>query len=179
MKASFLSVVAVGLTGLAEAAMAQTGPVPVGTVSATIGDMAYEGETLDVPSEGTSTAEWRAFGPVTSVSVQAHDPAAESLMHGVLTIEMSLMGEDASAGMMDASVSWWPEGMSAPFYINEVIGPDLGIAIDTLSLEEGGSKITGTFSARLCRKDSFFAEIDSGDCVPVEGRFDTALTTVD
>jgi len=53
--------------------------------------------------------------------------------------------------------------------MNEEIGGDLSISIDTLSLEEEGSTITGSFSAQLCRKDSFFSDADTGDCLPVEG----------
>ncbi|MWD29668.1 hypothetical protein E0K89_019490 [Aquicoccus sp. SCR17] len=173
-KQSFSALI-VGLLTVTHTATAQIETAPVGTVTATIGEAAYEGETLDVPSEGTSTAEWRTFGPVSSLSIQAHDPDAESVMQGILTIEISLMGTDASAAMMDASVSWWPEGMNAPFYMNEDIGGDLSISIDTLSLEEEGSTITGSFSSQLCRKDSFFADADMGECIPVEGRFDTSL----
>ncbi|KMK64113.1 hypothetical protein [Puniceibacterium sp. IMCC21224] len=175
MNTKLLSVLVTGLMMVSQTATAQIETVPVGTVTATIGEAAYDGETLDVPSEGTSTAEWRTFGPVSSLSIQAHDPDAESIMQGILTIEISLMGTDASGAMMDASVSWWPEGMNAPFYMNEEIGEDLNISIYTLSLEEEGSTIKGSFSAHLCRKDSFFAEADTDDCLPVEGHFDTAL----
>lgn len=175
MNTQILLVLVTGLLTLSQTATAQIETVPVGTVTATIGGAAYEGETLDVPSEGTSTAEWRTFGPVSSLSIQAHDPGAESIMQGILTIEISLMGTTASAAMIDASVSWWPEGMNAPFYINEEIGKDLSISIDTLSLEKEGSLISGSFSAQLCRKDSFFADADTENCRPVEGQFDTAL----
>lgn len=175
MNTKLLSVLVTSLLIISQAATAQIETVPVGTVTATLGEAAYEGETLDVPSEGTSTAEWRTFGPVSSLSIQAHDPNAESIMQGILTIEISLMGTDAPAAMMDASVSWWPEGMNAPFYMNEEIGDDLSISIDTLSLEEEGSTITGSFSAKLCRKESFFDDADKEDCLPVAGHFDTAL----
>lgn len=175
MNTKLLSVLVTALLAMSQTATARIETVPVGTVTATIGEAAYAGETLDVPSEGTSTAEWRIFGPVSTLSIQAHDPEAASIMQGILSIEISLMGTDASAAMMDASVSWWPEGMNEPFYISEAIGPDLEIAIDSLSLKDEGSTITGSFTAELCRKDSFFAETDRGNCLPVEGRFDTAL----
>src|SRR5690606_16252851 len=112
-----------GLTlGLAQPALAQIARTLVGAVNATIDGTTYAGETLDVPSEGTSTADFRSFGPVTSISIQAHAPEAESIMRNVLSIEVSLMGSDASASIMDASVSWWPEGMSPPFYLSEDSG---------------------------------------------------------
>ena len=70
---------------LAQPALAQIVRTPVGAVNATIDGTPYSGETIDVPSEGTSTAEFRSFGPVTSISIQAHDPEAESIMRNVLS----------------------------------------------------------------------------------------------
>lgn len=163
---------------MAHSALAQTGN-PVGTINATIDGTAYEGETLDVPSEGTATAEAQSFGPVTSLSIQAHDPQAESIMRNVLSVQVSFMGEDLPASIMEASVSWWPDGMSEPFYISDDSGTEVKVALDTLSLEDESSAVAGTFSALLCRKDSFFAETDTSDCKMVEGTFDTLLRKVE
>ena len=118
---------------LAQPALAQIAKTPVGAVEATIDGEPYSGETLDVPSEGTSTAEVRSFGPVTSISIQAHDPEAESIMRNVLSVEVSLMGSDASASIMEASVSWWPDGMSEPFYLSEDSGTAPEVILDALS----------------------------------------------
>ena len=174
---------AMGALGLALCltlpAWAQAAGTPVGTVDATIDKMAYAGETLDVPSEGTSTAEYRSFGPVTSLTIQAHDPNADSRMHNVLSIEVSLMGSDASASIVEASVSWWPSGMSEPFYHSEGSEAELALTIDALSLEDGQANIAGSFSAQVCRKDGFFAEADMDDCLPVEGTFNTPLGKAD
>jgi hypothetical protein len=164
---------------LAQPALAQIAKTPVGTVDATIDGTPYLGETLDVPSEGTSTAEVRSFGPVTSISIQAHDLEAESIMRNVLTIEVSLMGSDASASIMEASVSWWPEGMSPPYYLSEDGETDSVIILDLLSLEDGAAAARGSFSAVVCRRDSMFAEADTSDCRQVEGTFDTALRKAD
>ena len=164
---------------LAQPALAQIAKTPVGTVDATIDGTPYLGETLDVPSEGTSTAEVRAFGPVTSISIQAHDLEAESIMRNVLTIEISLMGSDASASIMEASVSWWPEGMSPPYYLSEDSETDSVIILDSLSLEDGAAAARGSFSAVVCRRDSLFAEADTSDCRQVGGTFDTALRKAD
>lgn len=101
MNTKLLSVLVTSLMMISQTATAQIETVPVGTVTATIGEAAYVGETLDVPSEGTSTAEWRTFGPVSSLSIQANDPDAESIMQGILTIEISLMGTDASGATTD------------------------------------------------------------------------------
>ena len=160
---------------MAHPALAQIGKTPMGTLEATIDGMPYSGETLNVASEGTSTAEFRSFGPVTSLSIQAHDPQAQSIMHNILTIEVSLMGTDASASVMDVSVSYWPEGMGEPFYLSEDSGTAPQIDFDALSLEDGTSAAQGNFSAVICRRDGMFADTDTGDCRQVEGTFDTAL----
>jgi hypothetical protein len=161
---------------LTSASLARTGTTPIGEIEATIGDTSYVGETLDVPSEGTSTAEYQSFGPVLSISIQAHDPRSDSIMHNVLSIEISLMGTDASASLMEgSSVSWWPKGMGEPFYMSENSGQEPEIALETISLDEGAARATGRFSARMCRQDSFTSKPDLTDCLTVEGRFDTAL----
>lgn len=171
---------AFGLTlCLAQPALAQIAKTAMGSVDAKIGDMAYSGETLHVPSEGTSTAEIQSFGPMTSISIQAHDPEAGSLMRNVLSIEVSLMGSDASASIIEPSVSWWPEGMSPPFYLSEDSGTAPEVVFDTLSLEDGAAAAKGRFSAVVCRRDSMLAEADTSDCLPVEGTFDTALREAD
>src|SRR5690554_1659230 len=160
-------------------AAAQIERIAVGEVVATIDAAPYRGETLEVPSEGTSTAEVRSFGPVSSVSIQAHDLDSDSIMRNVLSIELTLMGSDASAALTGASVSWWPEGMNEPFYLSEGSGTDPEVAIDSLSLDNGDAAVAGSFSARVCRTDSFFSEVDTGDCLTVEGNFDTALGKAD
>jgi len=159
----------------AHPALAQVQTTPLGTVEASLDGAPYLGETLNVPSEGTATADFGMFGPVTSVTVQAHDPQADSIMQNVLSIEFSLMGDDISASMMDASVSWWPEGMGQPFYHSEGSEAELNVTLEALSLEEGAANTKGRFAARICRKDSFMAEADLNDCMPVEGTFETAL----
>jgi hypothetical protein len=164
---------------LAQPVLAQIAKTPVGAVEATIDGEPYSGETLDVPSEGTSTAEVRSFGPVTSISIQAHDPEAESIMRNILSIEVSLMGSDASASIMEASLSWWPDGMSEPFYLSEDSGTAPEVLLDALSLEDGAAAARGSFSAVVCRRDSMFAEPDTSDCRQVEGTFDTALRKAD
>jgi len=165
---------AIGLVlSLALPAVAQM-QQPMGVVDAVIDGAAYHGETLDVPSEGTSTAEFRTFGPMTSITIQAHDPDAESIMRNVLIVEISLMGADASAAVFDVSVSYWPEGMSAPFFISDESGVDGVATFEALSFE-GEAAASGSFSAVMCRQESFFVESDPEICLPVEGTFDTRL----
>lgn len=180
MKLSLAGLSALGFAVcLVSPAAAQTERVAVGEAVATIDATAYRGQTLEVPSEGTSTAEVRSFGPVSSVSIQAHDPESDSIMRNVLSIELTLMGNDASAALTGAAVSWWPEGMSEPFYLSEGSGTDPEVAIDSLSLSDGDAAVAGSFSVRVCRTDSFFSEVDTSDCLTVEGSFDTALGKAD
>lgn len=42
----------------------------IATLSATIGDARYSGQTLNVPSEGTTTAGVRSYGPVTVIKIR-------------------------------------------------------------------------------------------------------------
>ncbi|MEO3388201.1 hypothetical protein [Mesorhizobium sp. CAU 1741] len=160
---------------LAGSAAAQLATDALGTIEATIDGAPYSAETLDVPSEGTSTAELRAVGPMLSISVQGHDPEAGSRMRNVLTIDFTIMGSDASATMTDASVSYWPEGMDAPFYMSEGAATMAAVDLEALSVEDGAAAAQGSFTATLCRKDDFFSQSDPNDCLPVEGTFDTAL----
>lgn len=147
----------------------------LGEVVATIDGTPYHGETLHVLSEGTATAEFRSLGPVTMVTIQAHDPDAGGRLQRVLSLDFSLTGRDASTSVMEATLSWWPEGMRKPFYLSEDSGTEVAIALERLSLDEGDPEAAGTFSALLCRKDSLFAAIDNSDCLSVEGSFDTVL----
>mgnify|MGYP000924663676 CR=1 FL=1 len=171
---------AIGLTlFVGQTALAQTATTSVGAVDARIDGMSYSGETLDVASEGTSTAEVRSFGPITSISIQAHDPKAENIMHNVLGIEVSLMGSETPVSGMEASVSWWPEGMRNPFYLSEDSGTAPEIVFDALSLDNGSAATQGIFSAVVCRRDTMFAEPDMSDCRQVEGTFDTVMRKAD
>ncbi|MFP1644730.1 hypothetical protein [Pontitalea aquivivens] len=147
--------------------------VPMGKMTATIDGAAYEGQTLDVPADGTATAEVRSIGPMMSVSIQAHDPEAASVMQGILVVDFTLMGTGGSPAPMTPSISWWPEGMNAAFFQSDE-GGAAEVTLDALSLDDPASA-TGHFTATLCRKDSFFAEADTDDCRTVEGRFETAL----
>lgn len=160
---------ALTLPGMAQAAE------PIGAIEASIDGTAYQGETLSVPSEGSATASFQSFGPMTKVTIQAHDPDAESRMHNVLSLEVSVMGDSASPSQMEKTVSWWPEGMNAPFYMSEGNEAEVQVDFDNLSLEGEAPAASGSFSALMCRKEDFFSEIDSDDCKRVEGTFDTPL----
>ena len=159
---------------LPQPALAQKGSKPLGILSATIGGQAYAGHTLEHPSEGTSTANFRSIGPATQITVQAHDPKTKSAMHNVVTLDMTVMGKNAAATVTSGSVSWWPKGMRQPFYINEGNETNTMVEIETLNLNDSG-QITGRFSSMLCKKTSMFAAVDTSDCLPIKGTFETTL----
>ena len=130
---------------------------------------------LDVPSEGTSTAEFRNLGPATTISLQAHDPDAQSVMSNVLSVDFTVAGNDASAPLSGATISYFPDGMNEPFYSSESSEPPAEVTLHTLSLEDGAASVIGEFTAKLCRKAGMFSEADTNNCVAVEGTFETAL----
>ncbi|MDN2566765.1 hypothetical protein N1F89_11070 [Aquibium sp. A9E412] len=157
---------------LSGAASAQT-TVPIGTVEATIDGASYRGETLHVPSEGTATAEVRDFGPIRMVDIQAHDPDADSLMRGVLSIEIGpVSGADASAA--EASVSYFPDGLRN-FYVSDEAPARASVTVETLTVEGERGSARGAFSAVLCKREDMMSELDADDCITVEGTFDTEL----
>lgn len=160
---------------VAQPAAAQIEKIEVGEMNATIDGASYTGATLVVPSEGTSTAEYQTFGPMTLLNIQAHDMTADNIMHNVISLEVSLMGDDVT----DVTASWWPKGMTEAFYYTEGSTTAPQVTLDSLSLDEDASNVTGSFSALLCRKDSFFSEADTNDCVPVEATFTTDLRSAD
>ncbi|MBI6629186.1 hypothetical protein [Pontibaca salina] len=170
-----LSLSTLGLViGLAQPAISQSTGTPIGKIDASIDGTSYAGATLK-SAKGTGTASFRSFGPMSAVSIQGHDLTADNFMHNVLTVEFSVMGNDATGAVMDASVSWWPEGMNNAFYHSENSGTETKVTLDALALDAGESVTDGSFSALLCRKESFFAEADTDNCLPVEGTFGTAL----
>ena len=102
----------------------------------------------------------------------AHSHA--SIMRNVLAVEISLMGNEPSSPVIDVSVSYWPEGMGGPFYMSTDSGVAASVTFEGFSLGDEPS-VSGSFSAVMCRHESMFAEADTDNCLPVEGRFDTRL----
>ncbi|MCT8974683.1 hypothetical protein [Microbaculum marinisediminis] len=154
----------------------------LGSVTATIGDVAYQGETLAFPSEGSAMATFIAIGPSVMVTIQALDPEAEARLDNTVTIDLTVMGRDQAAPIITASVSWWPGGMDEPFYISDESGGiisdesggNAGITLESLSLD-GDPHVRGTIETRICRKEGPFVEADTSDCLAVSGTFDTAI----
>lgn len=161
---------------LSNVALAQT-TVPIGTVEAAIDGASYRGETLHVPSEGTATAEMRSFGPLRMVDIQSHDPDAASIMHGVLSVEFGLIG-GADASATDASVSYFPEGMQN-FYVSDEDPAHASVTLESLLIDGAQGNARGTFSSLLCKREGMMSELNTDDCITVEGTFDTVLHLAD
>jgi hypothetical protein len=145
----------------------------IGTIEATIGGESGTWTTIHMPSEETATAEHSRVGPMTSISIQGHDPSG-SMMRNVLSLGVTLMGEEPSAEAFDTTISLFPEGMTGPFYTGGDGEIEVSIQFDELDLSERGHA-RGSFSGQLCRQDGMFAELDLDDCRPIEGTFDTTL----
>lgn len=153
---------------IAAPALAET---PIGEISGEIGGEAFVWETLDVPSEGTATAEFSEFGPVTTVSIQGHERGGESRMRNVVSLDFSLMGND----VMDIDVGFFPNGLSAPFYVSDDAPRGAEISFDTLDLAGDAGTAEGSFTALLCRKDGIMSPPDTSDCLEASGSFVTQL----
>ncbi len=149
-------------------ALAET---PIGEVSGKIGGEAFVWETLHLPSEGTATAEFSEFGPVTTVSIQGHEQGGESRMRNVISLNLSLMGSD----VMDADVSFFPNGMSGPFFVSTDAPRDAEFSFGTLDLDGDTGMAEGSFTALLCRQDGMMSPPDTDDCIEASGSFATQL----
>jgi hypothetical protein len=160
--------IAIILAVSAAPALAET---PIGEISGEIGDEAFVWETLDVPSEGTATAAFSEFGPVTTVSIQGHEQGGESRMRNVVSLDFSLMGND----VMDIDVGFFPNGLSAPFYVSDDAPRGAEISFDTLDLDDDAARAEGSFTALLCRKDGMMSPPDTDNCIEARGTFVTQL----
>lgn len=162
------SVLALGCAPSASA----VGTEVLGSMQARIDGEAGTWETLRAPSEGTATAYYISTGPAKTISIQGHDPDAGSLMRNVLSLNLTVMGEGASAQMLgDPSVGLYPEGLSGAFWQASAVD----IEWDRLELGEDGGHATGRFAATLCYQESTFSEPDTDNCRALEGEFDTPL----
>lgn len=146
----------------------------IGTIEATIGGESGAWATMHMASENAATAEHSRIGPMTSISIQGHDPESGSMMRNVLSLDVTLMGEGPSAETFDSTLSLFPEGMSGPFFTSGDGQLEVSVQFDELDLSERGHA-RGSFSGQMCRQDGMFADIDLDDCRSVEGTFDTEL----
>ncbi|MBN7797067.1 hypothetical protein [Parahaliea mediterranea] len=146
----------------------------LGTVTATLGGDSYTGVTLAPAGEREGSASYTKMGGLTMVNIQAHDLETGGLMDNVLSLSFSLMGEAGSSAFFEASLSFWPEGMSGPFYDSAQSGARVELELDTLELGDSG-RAKGTFAGSVCYQAGFYSEPDLGNCRPLKGSFDTGL----
>ncbi len=88
--------------------------------------------------------------------------------------EFSLVGAGPDAPISDLNLSWWPEGMGAPFYVAGGEGGSVEMTLDALTLA-GDPRISGAFVARLCRKQGMFSKPDAEACIDANGSLETIL----
>lgn len=161
-------VMAAGCSGPLSASQTEA----VGTMTARIDGEPGAWETLRAPREGSATANYFATGPATTISIQGHDPKADSRMRNVLSLSLTVMGEGTSPQLLgDAVLGLYPEGLAGASW--QSTGTQ--VTFERLELGEGGGHATGRFSASICRQESALSEPDAGNCREVEGEFDTPL----
>jgi hypothetical protein len=95
-------------------------------------------------------------------------------VRGVLSINVGVMGSASAPQIMDASVSYFPDGLGRAFCLaDEEAGTD-EIAFDHMELS-GSPAATGVVNAEMCRKAGVFAAADEDDCLALEVRLETQL----
>lgn len=155
---------------LAIGASAAAAQETLGEIEATIDSEAYEWRTL---GGGGSDVEYntdlRDFGPVQTISMMGFPPGDVS-MRGTIQLIVGL-GSDTLTPV-DQEVIYAPEGMSRMWMSIE--GEDL-VTVESFETTDDGGEVAGTFSGRVCFKESMFAEPDPDNCKPIEGRFSSRL----
>lgn len=165
------AVVPVLVLGCSPSASA-VGTEVIGSMQARIDGEPGTWETLSLPAEGTATASYSRFGAGATIAIQGHDPGAESRMRNVLSLQVTVMGEGASAQLIgDVILGLYPDGMAGASW--QASAAD--ITWERLELGADGGHATGRFTASLCRQEGAFSEPDPDDCRAIEGEFDTAL----
>lgn len=151
---------------------------PLGSITGTLDGNSRVWRTLDGGELEAATATIRIFGPVAMLDIQGHDPDGESMMRGVLSINVGVMGSADAPQIMDASVSYFPDGMGRAFYLADEEAGAVDIAFDRMNLS-GSPAATGVVNAELCHKSGIFAPPDEDDCLVLEARFETQLRSDD
>lgn len=144
---------------------------PIGTITGSVDGTAMEWRTLAVPAEDTATAEFREFGPdMRLVSIQGHVEGGR-IMENVLSFEATLMGSDP----MDQTVNYFPDGLSAPFYVSDEEGTEAEIEWTRLEFDGERGHAEGRVRGLLCERESMMAAIDLDSCIRIDAEFSTEL----
>lgn len=146
----------------------------MGEITATIDGRPYRAITLGKSSSHDASASYQVIGGMTMISMQGHDVDTGGIMDNVINVEVTLMGSNASASMMDAKVYYWPNGMGGPFYTSDQTGHEVSLTWEALLLNDDATA-RGSFETVLCRQEGFFDEVDTSTCIEISGRFDTGL----
>ena len=104
------------------------------------------------------------YGPVRNVNIQGYREGG-SYTQDVFVISLSLMPDGT---MIDQTVMHVPERMSQSW-----INPDCENLVTIEHLDD--ETILGSLSGRLCFQDGIATPVDTNNCVPVEGVFETRL----
>lgn len=143
-----------------------------GEVSASIGEQDYQGVTLAATGERQSSATYLQLGGMTLVNIQAHDLETGGMMDNVLALSLTLTGSNDSAKVQSAELSYWPQGMTAPFYSSG--DGKASVTLERFEIDTEGYA-QGTFSGQLCYQKGMFSATDRSDCRSIEGQFSTTL----
>jgi hypothetical protein len=169
-----LNLITLGVCLLTLAGCSAAAKDGIGQIEAEIGGEDYHGITLGKTSEHAASAELMTMGPMTMVSMQAHDLDTGGIMDNVVNLKVSLMGASANAQIIEAEVSYWPEGMGSPFYIST--GANVPLSIEWDRLEVGEEPFAaGSFSGELCLQADFYTPADTTNCKSITGTFSSAL----
>lgn len=118
-----------------------------------------------------------------NLTISGHDPASPNILtEQVLALDVFLTSAEPPLGVpIPADISYFVESsggfIPAVFYFSGEDDAEASVTFDQLDLTPGGGHASGSFRASLCRMEGarLMDGADLSDCMPVEGRFDTAL----
>ncbi len=148
----------------------------LGRIDADLGGEARVWHTISLEQDGEvhASAEFRKSAMFTMLHLQGH-PEARFTTSDVLNIDLMWRGDPKpGAAPMSVEVMFMPAGMKGPFWISE--GAPEAAGADLVVERDGDrGRVSGTFSAMLCRQDSVTAAPDTGDCRTISGSVDSGL----
>lgn len=121
-----------------------------------------------------------------NLTIGGHDPASPNILfEQVLVITVEDLDRDQTAALkgraLPARIMFSDEYTSGTMAdVLYVAGDGVGnasVVFEELELQPGGGKAAGSFTASICRMEAarMMEGPDRNNCLPVEGRFETAL----
>jgi hypothetical protein len=142
----------------------------IGEVIARIDGEAFDWRVLGPDASGTDyNTSLQAFGPMQMVSVMGFPPGEVSL-RGTIQLTLTLMG--GTLEPFEQEVIYAPDGMSRMWMSLE--GEEL-ITVERFEATESGGEVSGSFSGRVCLKESMLGEPDADTCKSIDGTFSSRL----